>query len=85
MESILKRLQNLGEGRQKHFLDTSSIEYLRVSFLKGMEFIIFPFLDTSNTLPMHLHHAPLYSALWVMTTDSLTCIVIFILTLSCII
>ena len=36
MESNLKRLQNLGEGRQKHFLNTSSIEYLRVPFLKGM-------------------------------------------------
>ena len=36
MESILKRLQNLGEGRQKHFLNTSSIEYLRIPFLKGM-------------------------------------------------
>ena len=36
MESILKRLQNLGKGRQKDFLNTSSIEYLRVPFLKGM-------------------------------------------------
>ena len=36
MESNLKRLQNLGKGRQKDFLNPSSIEYLNVPFLKGM-------------------------------------------------
>ena len=36
MESNLKRLQNLGKGMQKHFFNTSSIEYLNVPFLKGM-------------------------------------------------